>query len=240
MPALHFPYTSLTLSQTLKHLSKKSKITLAFAFFLTAVIHNQLYLLTSRGIRSDNVVIKDSEVLYVPNQAVLEVLSLGYHQAAADLLWIRTIGYFADHFDSDRKYQWLEHFIDQILALDPKFKRVYYWAGTNVLYGRRFTNPNVRLSNRFYEKALKQFPDDYEAPYRLGLNYYIEMKPKDEKERRYFKEIGLNYLEIAANIPDAPNNIRTLVASISDKLGKEQVALQYLIELYLTAEDQDK
>lgn len=205
---------------------------------LTLVIVNRLYLVEARTARAESVVIATGEVLYVPDVRTSRIVGLGYDQAMADLLWIRTLGYFAQHFTSDREYRWLEHFIEQIIELDPKFRKVYHWAGANVLYGRRFTNSNVRLSNRFYKQALDRFPDDYEAAYRLGLNYYIEMNAKDAEEKRVFKEIGLSYLEMAANRPKAPARIRSLVASISGKLGKQQVAMQYLIDLYLQATDE--
>ncbi len=206
-------------------------------FLSTLIILNQLSLLNSKTTKAENLVIQNAEVLYVPNLNIIKTITLNYTQAAADLLWLRTISYFAKHFNHDRKYKWLEYFIEQIIALDPNFKKVYHWAGANVLYGRRFTTENVKRSNHFYQLALKQFPNDYEAAYRLGLNFYVEMKTRDPEERRHFKETGLSYLEMAANSPDAPEMMRSLVASISQKLGKHQIALQYLIEQYINTDN---
>ncbi len=194
-------------------------------------------LLSARDMRYREASKGSGETLYVPDLRLIRFMTLGYDQAAADLMWLRSIGYFARHFNSDRNYPWLEFLLDQVIALDPKFRRVYHWAGANVLYGQQFTNPNVLRSSRFYELALQHFPDDYEAAYRLGLNYYIEMKSNDPDELRGYKEKGLGYLELAANIQGAPANLRSLVASISRKLGKEQVALQYYIDQYIQTDD---
>ena len=92
-------------------------------------------------------------------------------------------------------------------------------------------------SNRFYELALVQNPDDYEAAYRLGLNYYVELKSADKAVRRGYHEKGLAYFERAASTPGSPDKIRKLVASVSSRLGKHQLSLQYLVDLYMQTDD---
>ncbi len=218
-------------------LSKGSRAAIAVAALLTTVTLNRLFLLQSRSERANDTLVATAEVLYVPDIRMMRLVFLGYDQAAADVIWVRTLEYFANHFEGDRQYQWLEYFLDQIIALDPAFQKVYHWAGTNVLYGRRFTNENVMLSNRFYEMALENDPSDFEAAYRLGINYFIELKSPDEEERKRWQEKGLAYLELAAANRGAPDRLKQLVAGISTSLGKQQLALQYLVDLYLTATD---
>ena len=213
------------------------RVVLFLSALLCALSVNVAAVTQSRELRNREAFAATAEVLYVPDMRQLRLLSLGYRQTAADFIWIRLLNYFDAHFRGDRQYRWLEHFIEQAVALDPNFVKIYHWAGTNVLYGRRFTNENVLRSNRFYEMALKQDPTDYEAAYRLGLNYYVEMKSEDPSERTKFKEQGLEYLERAANTPGAPSRILNLVAAISSKLGKEQLSLQYLVDVFLQTED---
>ena len=210
---------------------------IVICILLTMTVVNRSYLLESRNIRAGDSVVETAEVLYVPEKGVIQAIFLGYDQAAADLLWLRTLDYFGRHLMSDRKYDWLEHFVDQIIALDPQFRRVYHWAGANVLYGRRFTNTNVGLSNRFYAKALAQFPEDHEAAYRLGINYYIEMQSDNPDERRRFKDKGLQYLEMAANTPGAGRDLKRLVASLYSQLGEQRLAIRYLTEIYVDEAD---
>ena len=54
---------------------------------------------------------------------------------------------------------------------------------------------------------------------------------------RYSFAAPLSYLERAANTPDAPDRLRSLVAAISSRLGKQQLALQYLIDMYIATDD---
>lgn len=229
-----------SLSDRFAAFSEPARVLIVAALLTTLIGVNRAALVTSRSLYAEDTVIQDAEVLFVPDTRLSRLITVGYDQAAADLVWLRTIGYFTAHFSGDRQYRWLEHFINQIIELDPNFRKVYHWAGASVLYGRRFTNENVLLSNVFYQKALERFPDDYEAAYRLGLNYYIELRSDDPEEQQRFRAKGLSYLEQAANSPDAPAQLRSLIASISSKMGKSQLALQYLIDLYLGTDDQSQ
>lgn len=205
---------------------------------------NLASVMSAHQARDRSSVVETADVVYVPDTRVVRLMTLGYEQAAADLVWVRTLEYFARHFGTDRRYRWLEHFIEQVIELDPNFQKVYHWAGSSVLYGRRFTPENIELSNRFYLLAAEHAPDDYEAVYRLGLNHYIEMSSallrEPEPDRALIeqhREIGLSYLERAANTPGAPGRMRNLVAAISTRLGKEQLALQYLLDLFIQTDD---
>ena len=200
---------------------------------LTLVILSQSSLLAARTQKRGESVLTGGEVVYVPAEAQTRLMYLGYEQAAADVLWVRTLNYFARHFVTDRKYPWLRHFLDQILSLDPDFHDVYLWAGSSLLYGRLLTNERVLEANQYYERALERFPNDHEAAYRLGMNYHAELVSEDEDERGKFRRKGLYYLELAANMPDAPKRIGELVAALNLKYGADDLAIQYLTDLYL-------
>lgn len=182
-------------------------------------------------------VLQNTESTYVPSINQSKFLYLGYTQAAADVLWIRSLNYFARHFTTDRKYPRLINFVDQIIELDPKFKSVYWWAGSSLLYGRMRTNEVVMEANQYYERALKTFPNDHESAYRLGMNYHAELYSDDPKKKAGFRKKALFYLEFAASMPDAPRRIGELVAALNIKYGAEELALQYLTDLYIRTTD---
>ena len=207
---------------------------------VTLVILFQSSLLAARTQKRGESVLSTGEVVYVPAEAQTRLMYLGYEQAAADVIWVRTLNYFARHFVTDRKYPWLRHFLDQILALDPEFHDVYLWAGSSLLYGRLLTNERVLEANQYYERALERFPNDHEAAYRLGMNYHAELISDDEDERSRFRRKGLYYLELAANMPDAPKRIGELVAALNLKYGADDLAIQYLTDLYLKTTNVDE
>lgn len=232
-----------------RHLARSGRPTrwaLLLALAATLLIVNRALLVGARQARDIESVVETAEVLYVPDTRLVRLMTLGYEQAAADVMWVRTLGYFSRHFTRDRRYPWLEYFLDQVIELDPHFDKVYHWAGASVLYGQRFTVENIELSTRFYRRALENNPDDYEAAYRIGLNYYVEMPGalaragEGEAAADAQREIGLEYLERAANIPAAPERMRQLVASISQRLGKQRLALQYVVDLYLQTTDPER
>jgi len=210
---------------------------LVLMIFSTIFIVNRGALVSARQHKDNASFAMNQEVVYVPDVMQLRLLTMGYDQAAADFVWLRTLSYFARHFTTDRQYPWLEYLLEQIIELDPHFTRVYHWAGANVLYGRRFTDENVFRSNRFYELALKNDPDDVEAAFRLGMNYSFELKGASDEQKDEFKRKGLAYLEMAANNPKSKHKLRSLVAGIAGKLGLHHLELSTLVDKLLHTTD---
>ncbi|MAD60516.1 MAG: hypothetical protein CMH49_03240 [Myxococcales bacterium] len=180
------------------------------------------------------------EVLYVTDSMSTKLMSLGYQQAAADVMWLRSIQYFVTHLLTDRRYPWLEHFVDQIIDLDPRFKHIYLWAGSCILYGGKITPEKVHASNRIYEAALRRFPNDYEPAYRLGMNYYSELRVKNEEKRERYKAMGIAYFERAAQAPDAPPTIFDLLRGIAKQMRRDDVLFYALTDELLRVNDPDR
>ena len=180
------------------------------------------------------------EVLFVTDSMSTKLMSLGYQQAAADVMWLRSIQYFVTHLLTDRRYPWLEHFVYQIIDLDPRFKHIYLWAGSCMLYGGEITPEKVHASNRIYEAALRRFPNDYEPAYRLGMNYYSELRVKNEEERERYKAMGIAYFERAAQAPDAPPTIFDLLRGIAKQMGRDDVLFYALTDELLRVNDPER
>ena len=170
------------------------------------------------------------EVMMVSRVEVTRALTLGYDQVAADLQWLRAIQYFATHLVTDRRYPLLEPLVEQIFTLDPLFKEPYFWAGSSVLYGQQITPARVYRANKIYERAMARFPDDYEPAYRLGMNYYTELRSEDDAQRARDQALGLRYLQRASNAPNAPSTIRALVRGIARRMGRDEVLFHALTD----------
>lgn len=177
------------------------------------------------------------EVMMLSQIEVTRLLTLGYDQVAADFQWLRAIQYFATHLVSDRRYPFLEPLVEQIFTLDPNFKEPYFWAGSSVLYGQKITPERVYRANKIYERAMARFPDDYEPPYRLGMNYYTELRSEDDRQRAHDQSIGLSYLQRAANAPNAPSTIRALVRGIAQRMGRDEVLFHALTDELIHTKD---
>jgi hypothetical protein len=177
------------------------------------------------------------EVVYVARSSTLNLLTLGYKQVAADWIWLKTIQYFVRHLLTDRRYPWMIYFVNQIIEFDPQFKQLYMWAGSCILYGREITPERVFLSNRLYEEALIHFPEDYEPAYRLGMNFYSELRVDDPELRARYQKKGLAYFERAAHAPNAPLSVIDLIKGIAQRSGQDEILFYALTDEYLREQD---
>ena len=182
----------------------------------------------------------EQEILHLPKPEVLRVLSLGYRGFAADLVWLRAIGYYADHFFADRKYNWLEKYLDAVIALDPLFRTPYRYAGTVTMYNlRTITKEAVERSTHYLEQGYQRFPTDWEFPFTICSNYLFELTrfAKDEAEKRRYQETGAEFCREASVLPGALPFLGSMAGSYLTRLGKRQLARQHFRELILRTED---
>jgi hypothetical protein len=180
------------------------------------------------------------EILHLPRADVLRLMSLGFREFAADLVWLRAIGYFGEHLLYDRKYDWLEKYLDTVIALDPEFRIVYRYAGAVMMYNLRIiTRDAVERSNHYLELGYRRFPKDWEFPFTICSNYLFELPrfAKDAAEKRRFQETGAEYCREASVLPGALPYLSSMAGSFLSKLGKRQLARQHFRELILRTED---
>ncbi len=122
------------------------------------------------------------ELLYLPSGNMLSIVSLGFDQLAADILYIKMIDYFSTHLMTDHSYIWLYHIADLVTTLDPHFRFPYIFAGLMLnLEGGQFDNARKILT-----KGSLVFTDDWYFPFALGLNYFFG-SADFETAARYFE-----------------------------------------------------
>ena len=146
------------------------------------------------------------EAYLLPEPEAMRALGLGNDELMADLVWLRALSYFAVHFHFDQDYRWLDRYIDTIIALDPKFRMIYHWAGVVAMYGGQvIDNRAVMTSIRFLEMGRERYPDDWLLNFMLGINYGHELVPENEAQRRAWSLLSATYLAHAAAQPEAPS-----------------------------------
>jgi tetratricopeptide (TPR) repeat protein len=160
----------------------------------------------------------ESGPVYLPKAQYLRPMSLGYHNALADLLWFRTISYFGAHYRSDRTYPWLAHMCDRVTDLDPRAEPAYLFGGLILPWEAGKTDEGIAL----LEKGVKALPDSLQLSYYLGFNYFFF---KNDKRK------ALQHLRHAASLPGVHPEIARLTAVLSsEELGPEDSML-FLTEL---------
>ncbi len=164
------------------------------------------------------------EWLFLPEAAQLKPMLLGFHGAAADLLWIQIVQYVGTHWQTDRKFPQLSKALELVTSLDPYFLEPYLLGGIYLLYLSRQTELAVSL----LEKGAAANPGRWELPHDLGRYYYLEARDHAQ---------ALRWWERAATLSGRPDYLPRFVARLYAKTGHEETALELWSEIYRTAHD---
>lgn len=161
-----------------------------------------------------------------------------YPELLADVLWCRLLVYYGSNWGGEGDLGQVEDFLDAIVALDPRFKAVYEWAGFAVAYRTgQATQEEFQSSIRYLEKAMKEFPEDYRYFWLAGTRYYFDLWSKDEATRKRYRERGADLIEQAMTRPNAPQDLVTTAAAMRSKLGQYNRALDNLRQMISSTSD---
>jgi tetratricopeptide (TPR) repeat protein len=154
---------------------------------------------------------------YLPSGIFLKGMALGYDEALADFLWVRTVGYFGAHVKTDQDYTWLMHMLRLTAELDPRYESPYEFAGI-ILPGEL---DQVDEGIAFLKKGIHHIPRHnpryWLQHFYLGFNYMI-YKNDPLKAAQHFK--------VAATFPRSPYWLPLLIARLyaSDKKHDSGIA----------------
>jgi hypothetical protein len=180
------------------------------------------------------------EVAYVPPPAVLRWASLANPGFMADLMHIRGHQYFVKHMFSDRHYPHLDRYVEAILALDPRIRRLYDWLPMAYKMGPTITAEAVHRSIAIAEEGLRWFPNDWRLYTEIGYNYLFELRSEDPEVQADYQRKGREHFAIAAHLPGSGLDPSFLLELFAQK-NENQLALRYFYSVYLDAtEEQQK
>lgn len=172
---------------------------------------------------------------YAPAPASASMITLGYRELAADLLFLRLKGYFGG---SQTTADGLAALVEAIVALDPQQHEIYEWGA------RAITLAAHGVDNQAYLRALavldagsRQFPTDWKLPYLAGQIYTQDLQTTDPAQRRAWDERGTLLTEAAIRKPNAPAEAATWAATMRTRLGQHQRAVDGLREMLLVTDD---
>jgi hypothetical protein len=170
------------------------------------------------------------DIFYLPEAKFIKPVVLGYDYLAADIIWIKTISYFADQFTSGRDFRYLEKLLYIVMGLDPMFEKVAIWGGSILLYnGNVISKERVLRANKFLATAWENIKNQnikyrhdseyWRIPQMIGFNYAIELR--DPKS-------GVPYIEEVAKIEGSPGMYKTWISTLYKKAGEEDKAVKIL------------
>jgi hypothetical protein len=172
---------------------------------------------------------------YAPAPDTAPLVTLGYRELFADLLFLRLKGYFGGRENTANGVAGL---VEAIVALDPQYHRIYEWGARAItLAGRGVDNAAYLRAIAVLDAGARQFPTDWKLPYLAGEIYSQDLQTKDAAERRAWDERAALLTESAIRKPNAPADAATWAATMRTRLGQHQRAVDGLREMLLVTDD---
>ena len=191
-------------------------------------------------------VLTEDDRYYLPPAEWLRVFSLGYTEAAADLVWVKTIVYFGEKIGAKTEggaHQMMNYLMTAVV-LDPKFRSCYTAGSTLTLFQEngRVVRRSIEMAFELLERGIQEFPDDGEIFFTLGFMHYYEMArflsedPEDPEPRKH-RELGRYYIGRSALMPGAPPYAAMLAATLMMKGGIDAAVLEHLKAMLIRETD---
>jgi len=131
---------------------------------------------------------KSDPPFYFAPSSDIKYFALGFQELYADILWMRLLQNidFCNSakgqpiYDGTKKYSckegWSYKMTDAITELAPRFLAPYKIAGSimSVIMGDKMG------AKKIYDKALKNFPDNWQIHFSVAYHYLIEMERDEE------------------------------------------------------------
>jgi len=185
-----------------------------------------LYALQSDLDRQQAATPKLQRFMYLPQGEYLRVVTLGYEQVAADLLWIQAIQALGERSVSQEAGQWIARVLDVITTLDPRFVRAYEMGGIAL----STIVPLYAESNRLLEKGIRENPRVWQLHFYLGFNYYFHFDDAAKAAENIAR---------ASRLPGAPEYLAPLAARLYVSARSPQVGIDFLVQMYERTTDEN-
>jgi hypothetical protein len=160
----------------------------------------------------------------LPDGTTLKVMSLGFRDVVADLLWIQAIQAIGERRVSEEAGKWIYRAVDIVTTLDPYFVEAYEAGG--IALCTVVVMPEE--SNRILEKGMNHNPGEWRLPFILGINYYFELAD-DAKAAEYIAK--------AAAIGGGPEYLASFASRLYMTAREPQKAIEYLSKSYEQTSD---
>jgi hypothetical protein len=184
--------------------------------------------------------VKEREDVYVlPPPGELRVMSLGYRNAGADLLWAKLLVQYGTHWAEKREFPDLPRYLDAILALEPDYAPLYKFADTLIVYRPpRGTEADVRIARRFLERGIRERPFDHDVWHHYGqflaflAPSFLTSKEETDRWRKEGAEALFHAVDLGAD-PDAAISAATLL----NRFGEHKATIENLRRAYALTDD---
>lgn len=158
-----------------------------------------------------------SQLLYLPNEKLLNHFTAGMSSVIADLLWLDCVQYVASEVKSDRDFRWLNQMLDTVTRLDPYFVDAYRYGGMFLAALKADDNAGLEL----IERGMIRNPRAWELPYEAAMMYLLNRGQQPEAKRA-----AALYLSMSAATGNAPQHITDLAVALQSQYDLADIERQ--------------
>lgn len=160
----------------------------------------------------------------LPALPFLEVVALGYREAAADLAWIQAVQYYGEHRQGGNDLSEFGHFLDAVNQLDPRYEHAYV-LGAFVL---ATDASDLETALAVLRRGSRALPQSYRIPFEMGFLTYVMGGDADE---------AAHYFGFAALKPGGRQRALRFQAFLNRRLGRLETAWALWQDLYRSADN---
>jgi tetratricopeptide (TPR) repeat protein len=164
-----------------------------------------------------------STFVSLPSGKSLKILSFGYQNLAADMLFIWSIQLYSTYYLINR-FDFLEQIYDTITDITPSYKDPYVIGALIMVYEAQ----DVPMALRLLEKGSRNIPGEWRFDQDAGYYCYKYLKDYPRAEQYYNR---------AATKPDAPAFLKRMKAHMVYMSEDPQAAYAMWLDIYNHARD---
>jgi len=154
------------------------------------------------------------ELVYLPNEKLLNHFTAGMSSVVADLLWLRCVQFTAVTVKGGHNFAWLNQMLNTIVRMDPYFADVYRYGGIFLASIKADDDGGLELLQR----GIVARPDVWEIPYEAAMIYLLNRREEPESRR-----LAAHYLGMAASTGKAPKLVTELAASLQGEYNLDEI-----------------
>jgi hypothetical protein len=225
----------------------KPLVTRLFIALLAAILFAAMMPMQKIAARAFESAVEEDERYYLPPAAWLRIFCLGYNEAAADLVWVKTIVHFGKNLTAAPKKStdpFVLNYLMTAVELDRRFRSLYTVGSTLTMFQNHgvITRHSLDMAIELLERGTKEFPGDGEIFFSLGYIHHYEMlnfvpdDPKDPITEKHLR-LGRYYFSRAALMDNAPPYATLLSASLMQRFDMAEMVVEHLKAMLLRETD---
>ena len=216
-----------------------------FAILLCTTLFTLMILTQKVASSAYHATIEEDDRYYLPPAGWLRLFCLGYNEAMADLIWVKTVIHFGEQTKKETaETGFVMNYLLTAVELDSRFRALYTVGSTLTMYQSqgRITRKSLDMAIQLLERGIRVFPNDGELFFSLGFIHHYEMlnfissDPEDPITKEHLR-LGRYYFSRAALMNNAPPYAALLSASLMQKWGAAEMVTAHLKAMLMKETD---